>query len=151
MPTRKKQGLSINQRGSLAAFSKTGTVTLAAIAAKCDRTRHYAWLKNEAYSEAFKTAQAAAAECLENEARRRAVQGIEEHIYHRGEIVGTRHKYSDLLLIFLLKGALPAKYRDRHEVTLEPPMKVTDPGREQLTDADLERLIVAARQLSITE
>ena len=68
-------------------------------------------------------------------------------VYHQGKRVGTRHKYSDVLLIFLLKGALPAKYRDRYEITAEVAVPVSDPGREALSDADLARLIAAAKQL----
>ena len=55
----------------------------------------------------------AAADVLEAEARRRAVDGIEVRHYDRdGKLVSTEHKYSDTLLIFLLKGVRPNKYRD---------------------------------------
>ena len=56
---------------------------------------------------------------LEDEAKRRAVQGVEEPVFHRGEICGKVRKYSDTLLIFLMKGAMPDKYKERQatEVT----------------------------------
>ena len=74
--TAKKRELSVNQCAFLAAFAQCGTVTFAAQAAKVDRTRHYAWLKDDHYSEAFKVAQAAAAGSLEKEARRAGGEGI---------------------------------------------------------------------------
>jgi hypothetical protein len=53
---------------------------------------------------------------LEPEAVRRAVEGIEKPVYHLGEQVGTVREYSDTLLIFLLKGGKPDKYKERREV-----------------------------------
>jgi len=56
---------------------------------------------------------------LELEARRRAQKGVLEPVYYKGKKVGAVRKYSDTLLIFLLKAHRPDKYRDnvRHEVT----------------------------------
>ena len=145
--TLKKGELSANQQGFLAAFAESASVSHAASAAKCDRTRHYHWLKNAAYAEAFSVAQATAVEALEKEARRRAIEGTREPIFYRGEEVGDRIKYSDLLLIFLLKAARPETYRDRYEITAttEPP-KVHDPGRDVLSDEMLDRLIAIAEE-----
>jgi hypothetical protein len=57
---------------------------------------------------------------LEEEARRRAVDGVtkEKGVYHQGVQVGTETvtDYSDTLLIFLLKAKRPEVYRDRTEV-----------------------------------
>ena len=33
-------------------------------------------------------------------------------MYHRGKAIGAIREFSDTLLIFLLKGAKPSKYRD---------------------------------------
>jgi hypothetical protein len=41
---------------------------------------------------------------LEAEARRRAVQGWDEPVFHQGRKVGTIRKYSDRMLEILLKG-----------------------------------------------
>ena len=49
---------------------------------------------------------------LESEATRRAVEGVDEPIYQSGMLVGYKRRYSDLLLIFLLKATNPQKYRD---------------------------------------
>jgi hypothetical protein len=54
---------------------------------------------------------------LEAEAQRRAVQGVTEAVYNKGVVVGHVQKYSDLLLIFLLKARAPQKFRDNVDVT----------------------------------
>ncbi len=51
-------------------------------------------------------------EGLINEARRRAYEGIDDAIYHKGDVVGFRKIYSDSLLMFLIKARRP-EYRDR--------------------------------------
>ncbi len=101
----------------LTALAKTGNVTSAAKAAKIDRDTHYEWLKTDAdYAIAVDAAMEQAADLLEAEARRRAETGVLEPVYQSGEKVGTIRRYSDTLLIFLLKGARPEKYRERAEV-----------------------------------
>ena len=57
-----------------------------------------------------------ACDALEAEARRRAVEGVRKPVYYRGEIVGTVKEYSDTLLIFLMKGAMPEKYRENVKI-----------------------------------
>ena len=60
------------------------------------------------------------AQALEDEARRRAFDGVEKPltsakglIYRPDGSEATVREYSDTLLIFLLKGARPQKYRER--------------------------------------
>jgi AcrR family transcriptional regulator len=52
---------------------------------------------------------------LEEEVRRRAVEGFVEPVYYRGEKVGEVRKWSDNLLMFRLKGLKPEVYRDHFE------------------------------------
>ena len=47
---------------------------------------------------------------IEAEARRRAVDGVDEPVYYQGKEVGTVRRYSDVLLIFLLKGLRPQRF-----------------------------------------
>ncbi len=103
----------------LEAYSRTGNLAEAARQTpQMDRRFHYKWLKNdEAYAEAFRAAEEQAIEMLELEARRRAHDGVEEPVYHLGKVVGHVRKYSDTLLIFLLKAARPEIYRDRYELS----------------------------------
>jgi hypothetical protein len=49
-------------------------------------------------------------EALEREAWRRAVEGYDYPVTYGGKITDTYHKYSDTLLIFLLKANCPGKY-----------------------------------------
>ena len=56
---------------------------------------------------------------MEAEAYRRAVEGIEERRYDKdGNLIDVVRKYSDVLLMFLMKANDPAKYRDNSRVEL---------------------------------
>jgi hypothetical protein len=86
------------QRAVLAAYARSGQVHAACAHAAVDRTTHYYWLKHDpAYVTAFAEAQAQVGDWLEEVAVRRATEGEDP---------------SDVLLIFLLKAAKPAKYRE---------------------------------------
>jgi len=138
------------QDAFLAEYRLCATVTHAAEIALISRRTHYVWIeKDSAYAAAFEEAKVAASDALIKEARRRAVQGVEEPVFYKGELVQTIRKYSDTLLIFLLKGALPEVYRERYEISGgDKPIKVkSDPGREVLTDAKLKELIALGEQL----
>lgn len=134
--------IDVKRKAFLAAFSRCATVTYAAEAAKVTRQQHYNWLRDPEYQQAFEQARETAIEVLEAEAVRRAVLGRDEPVYFQGKVVGRIQRYSDILLIFLLKGARPEKYRDRHEFTGAGgrPL-IPDPGRVQLTDEKLAELI----------
>ena len=101
----------------LAAFRKCGNITAAAEkAGLSDRKQHYRWLKSDPrYAAEFAEAEAEAIDALELEARRCAQIGWDEPVYQGGKQVGSIRKYSDTLLIFLLKGARPERYRERHD------------------------------------
>lgn len=68
---------------------------------------------DSAFAEAYREAAAAAAEFIEAEAIRRAVQGTRKAVYYKGEIIDYEVTYSDTLLAILLKAAKPDKYADR--------------------------------------
>jgi len=71
---------------------------------------------NPEYAKKWDEARCKGAYALEEEAWRRAVEGVPEDIYHRGQVVGTRINYSDTLLIFLLKGLFPERYSDKRHI-----------------------------------
>ena len=52
---------------------------------------------------------------LEDEADRRAVDGVQEDVYHQGDVVGQQTKYSDGLLKTRLAAEHPDKYSERHK------------------------------------
>jgi hypothetical protein len=105
------------QKTFLAAFKITGRIDSAAKAAGVDRSSHYDWLREvKGYRELFEAAIAEAADALEDEATRRATEGVLEAHYYQGKPVGARRVYSDGLMMFLLRGLKPAKYRDLQSV-----------------------------------
>jgi hypothetical protein len=113
------------QRAFLTAYATCGVISRAAEAAGIARQTHYDWMNNDPeYVEAFKQAEEEAAESLEAEARRRALEGWEEPVYYKGRVVGSVRKYSDTLLMFMLKGAKPEKYKERAEVKHEGEISV---------------------------
>ncbi len=137
------------QKAFLEEYKQCATVTHAAKIALIARRRHYKWLESDPdYAKAFEEAKVAATDALVAEARRRATQGVEEAVYYKGEVVGTIRKYSDTLLIFLLKGALPEVYRERYEISGgDQAIRVeSDPGREKLTDETLRKLIALGEE-----
>src|SRR5262245_15480452 len=102
------------KRAFLAAYARVGTLTGAATQARCDISSHYVWKKTDpAYLTAFQRAQEMAADCLEDEASRRAL-GWDETRYSIDGTPYTVRKYSDTLLIFRLKALKPELYRDSY-------------------------------------
>lgn len=100
-------------------LARTGNVTKAAEKAKVNRTHMYEVRKSDsAFAAAWDEALEVAVERLEMEARRRAEQGVLEPVYYQGVKVGAVRRYSDTLLIFLLKAHRPEKYRDHASVEL---------------------------------
>lgn len=107
-----------NQEAFLAAYEVRGLVSQASKDAGISRRNHYKWMSNDAdYVERFEDAHEAFCETLEAAARQRAVEGVTDPIYWQGEEVGGKLKFSDSLLMFLLKGAMPDKYADRKQVS----------------------------------
>ncbi len=68
------------------------------------------------YQSAFALAEKKASRTLEDEAVRRAHEGIRKAIRYKGKIVGYDQEYSDTLMLALLKGCAPDKFRDRSSV-----------------------------------
>jgi hypothetical protein len=103
----------------LTAFAECGNISTASRLSGIARSNHYDWMQNDPdYPALFIEADKEAAEKLEQEARRRAVNGVSKPVFYKGEECGVVQEYSDTLLIFLLKGALPEKYKERYEGTL---------------------------------
>jgi hypothetical protein len=67
---------------------------------------------DEEFAEAWDLALEAAAHTLEEEAIRRATEGVLEPVYYKGEVAGYKTNYSDTLLMFILRGLKPGVYRD---------------------------------------
>lgn len=67
---------------------------------------------DETFRAAWNEACELGTELLEQEAQRRAYHGTLKPIYYKGELCGSERKFSDTLMIFLLKGRKPEVYRD---------------------------------------
>ncbi len=120
-PAQVKKGeetLTGPQRAFLAAYREMGVIKRACKVAGVGRRTHYAWMDaNPQYREAFEAAKEDAADILEAEVYRRAVEGVEKPVgWYKGKPGGYVREYSDVLLMFQLKALRPEKYRERYEV-----------------------------------
>ena len=107
------------KRAFLIAYAETGKKGLAAELAGIDRSAIYqpGWRDDPEFQEALKYAREMAADILEEEVIRRAVEGVEEPVgWYKGKPGGTITRYSDNLLMFQLKSLRPDLYRDRVDV-----------------------------------
>jgi hypothetical protein len=128
------------EKGFLVALRDTGNVRAACDAAKVSRTVVYAHRdEDEDFAQAWQDALEESADLLEQEARRRAYEGVQRLKFDRGKLITiplldtegkvvlgsdgkplttpyVEHEYSDTLLIFLLKGIRPEVYRERTDV-----------------------------------
>jgi hypothetical protein len=106
------------QRTFLEAFATAGTVNGAGRLCGIDPRMHRKWLAaSERYRAAFERAQDDAVQVLENEARRRAT-GYLDPVFYQGSEVGAVTRYSDPLLMFLLKAGRPGTYRENRSLTV---------------------------------
>ena len=94
----------------LIAFAASGgNVARAATAAGTARSNHYEWLKLDAkYKAAFEELELQAAQVMEDEGRRRALEGTLKGVYYKGSLVDFEVEYSDRILIQMLKARHPA-------------------------------------------
>lgn len=96
-------------------LARSGNVTKAAQKAKITRQHVYDVRDGQPeFAAAWKEAVEVAVELMEYEARRRAVTGVLEPVFYQGMKAGQVRKYSDTLLIFLMKAHKPEMYSDRH-------------------------------------
>lgn len=102
----------------LAALAETGILSRASEIVGVDRI--LVWRRRQSdpeFAKAVDEALEMAADKLEAEARRRAIEGVEEPVYQGGQLVGTRIVYSDSLLALLLKGRRKKVFAERVETT----------------------------------
>lgn len=110
----------------LRVLAETASLKLAVEAAGYRNTAAVNRLRKEdaAFNEAFLEASEAAADVIESEVVRRAIQGVKEAVWFKGEIVGYEIKYSDSLAALLLKAAKPEKYAERSKTEQTTSVKV---------------------------
>lgn len=144
-PTTKKKGGRKHRDWRpvfLASLSQCGNMTVAAKKAGVHRvTACDEKAKNPEFKKACDAAMDQACDLLEKEAYRRGVIGVKRPVTIAGEreIV---QEYSDVLLIFLLKGGRPEKFKDRWEGKLnaEHVHRVAGQSPEQLNEQTANRV-----------
>lgn len=98
----------------LDALAEGLSVSSAAKAAGVPLRTIYGWREADpAFAAEWTAAYTIGADNLEAEAQRRAVKGIEEPVFHGGKVVGSVRRYSDTLLIYMLKARDPERFCDR--------------------------------------
>ena len=96
------------QQQFLTALVMTGIVSDAAKAAGINRSTVYRYrAQHKSFAEDWDHAKDDATDRLAGVAIQRAVNGIEEVRYFKGEPIGTVRRYSDQLLMFLLRAYRP--------------------------------------------
>ena len=106
----------LKKRRFLEGFAATGSISTASDHAGVSRRTHLTWrAKDKAFLAACEIALEIACELFEREAMRRAKDGVLVPVYQGGKEVGAIRRYSDLLLIFLLRAMKPEKYRDGYD------------------------------------
>lgn len=98
----------------LKTLAETANVTRSAEAAGISKlTAYIARDKSPLFRAAWQAALEHAIDTLEEEARRRAVEGWEKPVFYQGRPVGAVREYSDSLLMFLLRVHRPERFRER--------------------------------------
>jgi len=96
------------QQQFFSALAMTGIVRDAANAAGINRSTAYRYrAQSQSFADAWDHAKEDAADRLTGAAIQRAVNGIEEVRYFKAEPIGTVRRYSDQLLMFLLRAYRP--------------------------------------------
>ncbi len=122
----------------LAVIRETSNVTKAAQSIGMARQSVYdARARDPEFAALWDSAIEQATDLLEAEARRRALDGVDRPVYFQGKRVGITKEYSDPLLMFMLRGHRPHKYRER---VVETPKQIDKPEIN---------VIVLARQVSL--
>jgi hypothetical protein len=125
-----RAGASWKQR-FLTALMEHGNVGLACMRAGIHRqTAYQARALHPEFARAWAEAKAHAVDRLEAEAYRRAVIGVERKKLLGKRIITVR-EYSDQLLMFLLKGERPEKFRDQYPEAALTEQEVNEWTREQ--------------------
>lgn len=107
------------QRLLLEHLAQGSSLSAACEAAGADAGEAEAWrAADPVFAVAWDRALEAGTDRLEDEAFRRAAIGVVEPVFYQGKECGTVRKYSDSLLMFLLKARRAETYRERGNIEL---------------------------------
>jgi len=137
-----------------------GNITKACEEVGIQRRTFYQWMKKKGktadrFRKLVEQAKKVGVEALEDEARRRGMDGYNKPVFYQGAECGVIREYSDTLLIFLIKGH-KKMYVDRHEVTGPNGKPIQYQGKvlnvsvnlSHLTRDELERLQAIAEDVT---
>lgn len=122
MPTRRSRSARTNRTPKkrtafLKALSETASVLRACRLSRVTRSVVYEWRAQEKdFEKAWDAALELGSDALEDEAIRRAHDGVLKPVYQKGYRCGTIREYSDTLLIFMLKARRPKRFRDNIKI-----------------------------------
>jgi hypothetical protein len=78
-----------------------------------NRVTVFRWRQvDPSFAQAYSHAMEAGTDVIEQEARRRAVEGYDRPVFQSGKLAGFERVYSDMLAALLLRGRRPEIYRD---------------------------------------
>jgi hypothetical protein len=111
----KAQTITQEQREAfIATLADTRNVTVAAREAGIARRAAFALRTRDAdFAADWLDAEEAASDLLEHEARKRAIEGIEEPVYYHGKEVGKVRRHSETLLLMFLRAERPEKFAEK--------------------------------------
>jgi hypothetical protein len=126
-------------------LSEGSTITAAADRAGVNRkTAYVARDLDDEFRGAWEDAFEQGTDLIEQEAWRRAVDGVDEPVYQGGKLVGVVRKYSDTVMLKLMAARRPDVYRERREI------HHTGSGRP-VSAGDLERIRVAGQRPELAD
>lgn len=127
-------------------LSETGHVADSCKAVGLNRITAYARRRqDDEFRERWEEAHATGFGVLEDEAKRRAYEGVVKGVYYKGDRVDEEVVYSDQLMMFLMQGT-NAKYKRKQEITgadggaLLMLAKLDDDGLDDLIAAKMKEL-----------
>ena len=79
--------------------------------------------KGEEFKANYDDAVLAYSDVVRAEVHRRAIDGVDEDVYHQGQAVGTKRVYSDSILLAMAKAVVP-EYNAKLDVNLNQPINI---------------------------
>lgn len=123
----------------LDALAETASVVRACEVSGVPRRTAYDWRRDdEEFAAEWERALDIGTDALEDEATRRAFEGVDEPVHYQGVATSTIRKYSDTLLMFMLKARRPDKFKERSAQEHTSPDGSMSPQKQELTDEELK-------------
>lgn len=122
-----------------AALASTGMVRKACDAVGISMQTAFRWRKDiPQFADMWDEASNVGTTLAEDEAWRRAVDGVDKPVYYKGERIDTIKEHSDTLLVTILRARKPDVYRDNSRLELAGKLELSS-----MTDDDLRAELAA--------